>query len=81
MDPVLAADTQLRLHPIVQHTDDLDDVRLHHAIKEHMRWVRHRLFATFVAAVPDMKAVERLTGSVATRRIPDAVEIGSGLGR
>ncbi len=49
-------DMQPRLHAVMQHADDLDVPRSCHAIEEDMHWIGDRHLATFIAAVPDVKA-------------------------
>ena len=44
------------LHPVVKHADDFDEVRLQHAIKNHVGWVCDRRLAAFVAAVAGVEA-------------------------
>ena len=68
------------LHAVVQHADDLDDVRFYYAIEDHMHRVRDRCLSAFAPAAANVKLrtpgrsslrseVERPSGSSATRRI------------
>lgn len=44
------------LPSVVEHANDFDDVRLRHAIEDHMHRVRDRRLVAFAATVPDVKA-------------------------
>ena len=65
-----------RLHPVMQHADDLDAAEFDGAVEDRMHWLADRRLAALIAAMADMQAAQSGVKLASIQRRPP-LRIGS----